>query len=155
MFLPALSPGDAAGRFFHEGEIIGYVLPAYAHTVRVVVPQNSIDLVTGDLTGITIEPSWRRGDAIEAHILRAVPAGQFELPSPALSLVDGGAIPTDPRDSKNQTALARVFQFDIDLGAEDAPFGARVQVKFHHTPEPLGWQIYRRMRQLFLATLDV
>ncbi len=154
-FVPAMAPQDAPGRFFKEGDIIGYVLPDAADTVRVVVPQSTIDLVNTELVATDLAPAWRRGPPIRAHILRAVPAGQFELPSAAFSQSAGGHIVTDPRDAKNLTALARVFQFDVELGPEPAPFGARVQVKFRHPEEPLGLQLYREVRQLFLSSFDV
>lgn len=154
-FVPAGPPDDLAGRFFKEGDVIGYVLPARAEVVRVVVLQAEIDLVAADLRGVRIAPAWRRGDAVAGRLLRAVPAGLFELPSPALSQAAGGPIVTDPRDSKNQTALARVFQFDVEMPSEPAPFGARVHVKFEHAPMPLGQQLYRRARQLLLSNFDV
>jgi hypothetical protein len=34
------------------------------------------------------------------------------------------------------------------------PFGTRVFVRFRHDPEPLGWQVIRRVRQLMLAQFD-
>jgi putative peptide zinc metalloprotease protein len=33
-------------------------------------------------------------------------------------------------------------------------FGGRVLVRFSHGLEPLGWQFYRRVRQLLLARFE-
>lgn len=156
-FVPAKAEGDAVGRFFKEGEIVGYVLPARAGVVRVVVPQDTVDRVRGRLRSVELLPVDRtRTGAFPSRILRAVPGGQFELPSPALALAAGGAVATDPRDAQNRTALARLFQFDLDLPAAmpDVYFGARVKVKFVLDDEPAGLQIWRKLRRLFLSAFD-
>jgi putative peptide zinc metalloprotease protein len=92
-----------------------------------------------------------------AHIVREVPAGDEYLPSKALAMEGGGAIATDPRDTKGPRTLQRMFQFDIIL--EDAPhfaaFGQRALVRFEHAPQPLGVQWYRSIRLLFLSRFSV
>ena len=154
-FLPAKAEADMPGRFYKEGELIGYVVPDRASIVRVVVTQDTIDRVRNALEGVelVIGPD---AHPVASRVLRAVPAGLFQLPAAALSRAAGGPIPTDPRDGKNETALARVFQFDVELPPDvpSAPFGARVHVKFRHRPEAVGLQLYRRMRQLFLSSFE-
>lgn len=153
-FVTARPARDGIGRFFKEGELIGYVLPERASEVRVVVTQDAIDRVRGSDRGIALMGADGPGPAATSALVRAVPAGLFELPSPALGLAGGGTIPTDPRDGEGRKALARVFQFDVSLPSDTRPtaFGNRVAVKFHHAPEPVGIQAYRRLRQLFLAS---
>jgi putative peptide zinc metalloprotease protein len=78
------------------------------------------------------------------------------LPSKALGIAGGGRIATDPKDSEGNTAIERVFQFDLRLSPppRDAKYGTRVYLRFNHEWEPLGWQWYRRLRQLFLSYFD-
>ncbi len=155
-FVPARPLADVVGRHVDEGELLGYVLPDKPETVRVVVTQANIDLLRRRLTRVTLKPREDLGAAYPSSVIREVPAAGFALPSPALGRFGGGTVATDPRDPHGVTALARVFQFDLDLPEEmeDADFGSRVLVRFDHTMEPVGLQIYRRVRQLLLARFN-
>jgi putative peptide zinc metalloprotease protein len=147
---------DLPGRYFHEGEILGFVLPPRSQTIRAVILQDNIDLVRDRLTGVSAKLVDHAADTYPVQIVRAVPAGSDELPSKALGSAGGGSIAVDPRDRHATKALRRVFQIDLELLSE-APrgvFGSRVYVRFEHTWEPLGFQIYRRMRQLVLSRLE-
>jgi putative peptide zinc metalloprotease protein len=86
-----------------------------------------------------------------------VPAASSELPSKALSTAGGGSFAVDPGDRESRKTLQRYFQFDIELPPEAAAiaFGSRVHVRFEHESEPMGFQLFRRLRQLFLARLNV
>jgi putative peptide zinc metalloprotease protein len=50
-----------------------------------------------------------------------------------------------------------VFQLDLALPPEvrSSYLGARVYVRFNHGFEPVGFQLYRGLRQLFLRRFDV
>jgi putative peptide zinc metalloprotease protein len=53
--------------------------------------------------------------------------------------------------------LQRVFQVDIELPtdlASASAFGGRAFVRFDHQWEPLGQQIWRRVRQVVLSRLQ-
>lgn len=152
-FETAHPAGDGPGRFFKEGDLIGYVLPDRASEVRTVVLQDEIDRVRGSDRGLELMPLDTSGRPLRSMILRAVPAGLFDLPSPALGTAAGGPVPSDPRDRDGRKALARVFQYDVAFATEEQPakFGGRVAIKFRHDPEPVGVQLYRSFRQLFLA----
>jgi putative peptide zinc metalloprotease protein len=69
----------------------------------------------------------------------------------------GGSIPTDPRDGKGLSALERVFEFEALLPAAEhrVHIGQRINVRFDLGTEPLGFQLYRSVRQLFLRLFDV
>jgi len=62
-----------------------------------------------------------------------------------------------PKDPDGKRPLERVFVFDLQLPPDTAPsaFGERVFVRFSHAAEPLGWQGWRRLRQLFLSRFNV
>ena len=147
---------DLQGRYTREGETLGYVLPDTAVNVRVAVMQDDVDLVRHGLQSVDLRPADRTHASFKASILREVPAGQFELPAKALGTQGGGLIPVDPRDTHGLKTLARTFQFDLKWpeGAS-AAFGSHVHVRFNHAPEPLAFQVWRRVRQLFLSRFDV
>jgi putative peptide zinc metalloprotease protein len=155
-FVPARPLADLARRWAAEGELIGHVLPAggATGTVRAIVLQRDAELVRERLRGVTVAALAAPLAPLEARLLRAVPAGQFALPSPALGTAGGGAVPVDPSDAEGLTALSRVFQLELAAPALEAPFGARVLVRFVLEPEPLGWRLWRRARQLVLSQLD-
>lgn len=148
---------DMPGRFFRQGEVLGYVTPASSNIVRVVVPQDDIELVRNSLRGVSVKLSGRVWETNSARLVREVPAASSELPSKALSTAGGGNFAVDPGDRESRKTLQRYFQFDIELPPEAAAiaFGSRVYVRFEHESEPLGFQLFRRLRQLFLARLNV
>jgi len=149
------NPQDLPGRYIKEGQLIGYVLPAGSRIVRATVRQDDIDLVRSRLQQVSVKPSERLDTVIPARVVREVPAGRDELPSKALGGTAGGALPIDPRDPQGTKTLQRMFQFDIELLSDDVPaaFGSRAYVRFEHHWEPIGQQIWRRMRQLVLSRL--
>ena len=151
-------PADAPGRYFKRGDILGYSLPASgAEIVRATVAQEDIDLVRNHLRTARILFADRLDHPIDVRKLREVPAGLGKLPSAALGPSGGGATMVDPRDEKGMTTLNRVFQMDLELASPlpNAGFGGRAYVRFDHEWEPLGWQLWRRARQLLLSRVEV
>jgi putative peptide zinc metalloprotease protein len=150
-------PQDLPGRFVREGEQIGYVLPASSRIVRATIRQDDIDLVRTRLSRTTVRLAERLDETRPAHIIREVPASGGELPSRALGGGGGGALPVDPNDPRGTKSLERIFQVDIELPpnvASATAFGSRVYVRLDHQWEPVGLQIWRRIRQLMLARLQ-
>jgi len=150
-------PDDLPGRFLREGEVIGHILPAAgARIVRAAIPQDDIDLVRNSLRSVAVKLPGHLDRALPARLVREVPGGRDELPSKALGTEGGGTFATDPRDVNGTRTLARVFQIDLELPPE-APttaFGSRAHVRFEHQWEPLGEQLWRRLRQLLLSRLE-
>ena len=152
-----LKPQDLQGRFVREGQEIGYVLPAGSRIVRATIRQDDIDLVRARLRGAQVKLAERADETLPARIVREVPAGRDDLPSKALGTGGGGVLPTDPRDPQGRKTYGRVFQVDLELpagAAAAAAFGGRAHVRFDHTWEPVGQQIWRRTRQLLLSRLS-
>jgi putative peptide zinc metalloprotease protein len=150
-------PQDLPGRFMTEGQTIAYVLPPGSRTVRATVRQDDIDLVRNRLRGVEIRLSERMDQILKVKVVREVPGGRHDLPSKALGGSGGGALPINPKDPNGTTTLQRVFQVDLELPADTAmpaAFGSRVYVRFEHDPEPLGWQVWRRLRQVLLSRLQ-
>ncbi len=156
-FMLAAAPAqDLPGRYVRKGDLIGYVTPGRADTARIAVAQDDFELVRGHLQDLRFRLANRPGESFDGTIIRAIPGGTYDLPSPALGAANGGIFALDPRDENGTRALGRVFLFDIALPeeAQDVPFGTRVHVRFALDWEPLGWQAFRRIRQLFLATFN-
>lgn len=146
------------GRYFKRGDIVGYISrPAARPVVRVLVSQDDIDLVRKRTEGASIRFAFGIPQTYEAQTVRVVPEGQDQLPSKSLGTEGGGHVATDPRDPNGTHTLQRYFQLDLQVAeATQTPwYGCRVYVRFDHGYAPLIYQGYLRLRQLFLARLNV
>lgn len=155
--LAVTRPRDLPGRYLREGEVIGYALPAEGpRIIRAAIPQDDIDLVRSSLRSVAVKLAGHLDQAVPARLVREVPGGRDELPSKALATTGGGPFATHPRDPNGIRTLERVFQVDIELapGAPVDAFGGRAHVRFEHEWEPLGGQLWRRVRQLLLSRLQ-
>jgi putative peptide zinc metalloprotease protein len=63
----------------------------------------------------------------------------------------------DPADTKGVRAVQRYFQVDLEMPTPSGLLnvGGRAYVRFDHGREPLAFQWYRSLRQLFLARLNL
>ncbi|MDB5810496.1 MAG: peptidase family [Betaproteobacteria bacterium] len=153
----ATNPQDMPGSYYKKGELVGYVLDRRQLLARVVIPQDNIDLARTRFRSAEM----RLADSIFAThpvtLIREMPGGIEELPSAALGPTGGGAIAVDPKDEKGLKTIERVFIFDFQLPPQALPaaFGERVHVRMSHASEPLAYQGYRRLRQLFLSRFNV
>lgn len=152
-----LQPEDLPGRFVRQGETIGYIIPRSPATARVVVDQESIDLVRHHRTGIDARLARNIERMFPVSAVREVPAALEYLPSKVLSIEGGGKTVVDPRETTGTRTFSRTFQFDIQLPMKwtSLNVGDRVYIRFDHGWEPLVWRWYRSLRQLFLSRLDV
>lgn len=155
VFEPVMPTADMEGRFFAQGDLVGYVLPDRASVIRVVVGQDDATLVRDRLRSAEVMLAGRMGESHSASAVRDVPAATLELPSTAFSTAAGGRFLTDPSDPEGITSLEPVFLLDLAApeALQTAPFGSRVYVRFDLGTEPAGLQIWRRLRQLFLRQL--
>src|SRR5262249_19863094 len=104
-----INPQDLPGRFFKQGQLIGYVLPEGSRIVRATVGQDDIELVRNRLRRVFVKLAERIDEKLSARIIREVPAGREDLPSKALGGAGGGTLPVDPRDKQGTKTLRRVF----------------------------------------------
>jgi putative peptide zinc metalloprotease protein len=147
---------NLVGRWIRRGEVLGYVTQGYATQVRVVVPQADIELVRSRLLGVEMLLPGELARPVPLTLLREVPAASDQLPSRALAVDAGGQVAVDTRDPDAPRSLERWFQLDFALppGSVHNRFEGRAFVRFDHGWEPLGDQLWRRGRQLFLARLN-
>jgi putative peptide zinc metalloprotease protein len=148
---------DLPGRYLERGSLVGYVVERAAPTVRVVVPQDRIDLVRQRTEGVELRLADDYARVLQAEIWSEVPSARTELPSPALSLSGGGRIATDPAAGGEARSLQPFFEFELRLDDTELPlrFGGRAYVRFAHGNEPLAYRWYRRARQVLLEVLSV
>lgn len=146
-------PDDAllVGRYVHEGELIGHVLPGFGSQVRAAVPEYLADILQDRLAGASVRVS-DSGRVLNAELLRVVPAAGNALPSPALGTAGGGPFAADPGDTEGLRTLDRLIVLDLSVPGLDAErFGQRVHVKLDFGWEPAGFRLYRGARQNLLA----
>lgn len=148
---------DLPGRYVKQGETVGYVIPKGELVVRVLVPQQTAELVRNRTRKVLVRLAEGMSDAIEARVVREVPRASDRLPSMALAQSGGGEIALDPQQhSSEPKALQTHFQFEIELpDAHAVGFGARAYVRFELVPEPVALQLWRVVRQLFLGRFAV
>ena len=148
-------PGDMPGRFVRHGDLLGYVADLSLPTVRVAIPQADIGLVRTDTRGVKVKLAGQPASSVEARVTRQAPAAVEHLPSAALGPMGGGPFGVDPEDAGGTRAAEDVFELELVLPVPVERLGSRVYVRFDHGREPLGWQWFRRIRQLFLRRLNV
>jgi putative peptide zinc metalloprotease protein len=147
---------DQPGQYHRRGELIGYIASSGNAVARVIVRQADVGLVRQRLRGVQVRVADDLAQVWSATVLREVPAGSEEFPSPALMTEGGGSEPADTRDPRHAKALSRMFQFDIEMPAEAVrlAWGSHVWVRFDHGTEPMAEQWWRRLRQLLLSRFD-
>jgi putative peptide zinc metalloprotease protein len=142
---------DLPERYLRKGQLVGFVVSPVTATVRVLVSQDDVDLVRARNDRVEVRLAGRRAETLEARLRREVPAASARLPNPALATQGGGLVATDPSQPDAPTALARWFEFELELPAEHArALGERVYVRFEHGWEPLAWRLLRAARQVFM-----
>jgi len=147
---------DLAGRFIKQGEPIGVVLPEQLTTIRVVVPQQTFDLVRHSSERVTVRLAGSFFEALPARIVRAVPRASDRLPNLALAQAGGGEVALDPGQANGLKALQTHFEFEIAItDAHAGVIGERAYVRFDHPGEPLAVQAGRALRQLFMQRFGV
>lgn len=148
---------DLPDRFLKQGDLVAYVLHKDRPTVRVVAAQSDIDLVHQRNREVKVRLASQVDRVIPAVIKREVPGGMERLPSTALGNEGGGEVPIDPRDKEGLKTFENLFQLDLELREPVDHFciGGRAYVRFDHGYTPLGFQWYRKLRQLLLRRFNV
>ena len=146
---------DLQGHYLKQGDSIAYVIDFDDVSVRAVVPQNAIGLVRKRTHEVQLRVSGKVDQRIASVVEREIPAATYRLPSKALAQDGGGKIQTDPFDQDGVKTRDQYFQFEIALPdtLDSQHIGQRVYVRFNHGYEPIGWQWYRSLEELFLDEL--
>ncbi|MBN1006130.1 hypothetical protein [Amphritea pacifica] len=148
-------PVDPKDRFIPRGTLMGYLLQAGDYRIRAVVGQSDVEAVRNDLKGVSVRVSERLEKTIPATLVGEVPSAQKALPSAALSVDGGGQFALDPTVKERPEAFEPVFLFDLQVNNMPVSrIGERVYVRFEHTPEPIGFRLYRQIRRTLLRQLE-
>jgi putative peptide zinc metalloprotease protein len=148
-------PSDPIGRLVPRGTLLGYLLQPGEYRVRVAVGQDDVERVRNDVQQIRVRLSENIDAEYPAQLISEVPSAQKILPSPALSVSGGGLFALDPSNPDQPEAFETVFLFDVVI--QDLPIqkiGERVYVRFQHSPEPIGYRLYRSARRVLLRQLE-
>ena len=149
---------DLKDRFVKKGQLVAYVIdPSDSYIVKAVVSQDDADLVRKNLKSVDIVIADWEVNSYQSKALRHVPGGSYQLPTAALGSTGGGIFPVDPSDNQGRKSLERIFEYELQLpsGYRSTYLGGRVYIRFDHGSYPIGWQLYRSLRQLFLRTFNV
>lgn len=151
------APTELTGRAVKRGELLGYLVAGPTDRVRVAVTQEDADMVKHRVQSVQVRLVQTPHAMLDAHVRREVPGGGFELVSPALGSTAGGEIGVDPSKEGGKHSLRRVFDIELQLDgpSPSAVFGDKVWVRFDLGPTPLAAQWLLRLRQAFLARLNV
>lgn len=148
---------DLVGRFISRGDPLAYVASFQDPMIRVVVEENSADLVRRQTQALSVRFAGFPDAEYQARIERYEPALSTELPSLVLATEGGGKIPLDPAQPGRMQALKSLLRLDLRL--TDAPavatYGDRVYVRFSHGSEPVAARLYRGAMQVFLRYFSV
>lgn len=151
-------PGtELDGGHVRRGAVLGYIVAGPSTVLRCAVPQEDMALVRDRLRGTTVRLAQALPQVLDARLARVVPGGEFQLVSAALGTAGGGELAVDPTKPEGTHTLRRVFDLELVLAqaSPTAVFGDRAHVRFDLGPAPLAWQWFLRLRQLFLARLNV
>lgn len=157
--LMLIAASDMQGAWVRRGDLLGYVVQSGRLVVRAVAAQDEIDLIRSRNQGVDVmisanEPIWVAG-----RIARATPAGARRLPSLSLATSGGGMIALDPTADAADGPRTLEEVFELEIGLDAIPPGVRISqrafVRISHGAEPLGFQLWRQARQLFLRQFDV
>ncbi len=151
------APTELAGRYVKRGEVLGYLVAGSSQVLRTAVSQEDMDLIHAGLQSVQVRLAQAVRTPLPAQLQRQVPGGEFELVSAALGTAGGGEIAVDPAKPGGTHTLKRVFDVEVktNQALPAAVFGDRAYVRFELGSAPLGWQWFLRLRQLFLARLNV
>jgi putative peptide zinc metalloprotease protein len=148
---------DLRGRFFSEGQIIGYVLQPDSLSVRAMLAQDRASLVATRADRVELVMPNAPEIRYETRIVRQVPAATFDLAVPALGVPGGGDLVV-ANGEQDATRLAEAA-FEVELALpETLPaslVGAPVGVRFDHGRSSLARIILREIRLLFLGRFNV
>ena len=150
-------PQNLPNRLVQQGEVIGYIVGDDAMALRVAIPQAKAELIRSRTEAVEILFFDDPANPVPARLIAELPQSQNTVPSRALATEGGGDIVLNPAGQTALSTLESVFQFEVaPLHAREVSHvGQRALVKFDHGTEPVGFRLYRGLRQVFLRQFNV
>ncbi len=147
------------GRYVHRGDRVGAVASMEQVIIRATADQAVAGQLFAELNVRTqVRVAGRSLTEFEGVIQDVLPAGQDQLPSPALGQPAGGTIAVDSKDPRGTRSVEPFFEIRIRPQAAGPLLpGQRVRIRFTLAPKPLGrqcWQAFWRIWQRRFHTED-
>lgn len=152
-------PQDLPGSYAKRGTLLGHVVVPGTAYVRLALPEDEFLRVRGRVRDVQVVLAEAPFTVRDATLLPQLPGATQELPSPALGDRFGGPIPVESNDKEGVRARVPVFVLDVavqdagqgrESGLDTGRIGGRAWVKLDLPAEPVGWQVWHRLRQLFV-----
>jgi len=147
------------GAYLKRGQALGLVATMDALLVRAVANQN----VAGPLMEeardrVEIRMEGRPDKQVGGRLKQFLPAGQDQLPSPALGFLGGGTVATRRDDETGTRTAERIFEIHVVPDPSDEVrllAGQRVVIRFETTPKPLMVQAWRSLLQMLQRRFQI
>jgi putative peptide zinc metalloprotease protein len=142
---------DLPGSYAERGAMVGYVLGPDPAQVRLVLRDEDLLRVRGQVKKIEVRLAEAPLTAHPARLRSETPAATRQLPNAALGERHGGPVATDPGDPEGLRSQQPVFLLDVDVpGVTAQRIGGRAWVRLELASEPLGLQALRSLRQMLV-----
>jgi len=135
------------GGYIRKGDIVGFVINPGESTIRIMVPQDSIDAVRRQTITVTAMSLNQPDRIYEVKAANVRPMITSRLPDASLGSLSGGPIPVDARDPEGLILMTPMFQADLTLANSAKYIGETFIVKFLHYNQPIGIRIYQKVRK--------
>lgn len=154
LYLP--NADNLTGRYFRQGELVGYLLSDVNTSIRTMLEQERIVLL-GDRFNSVEVMTVTRPRIQPSEIIRRVPAATQHLQVPALAVSGGGELALNTEGQQTERLLQAAFELEIRLpeAFRSALIGEAVHVRFDHGAESLAMQVYRQVQLLLLRRFNV
>ncbi|MDK3075582.1 peptidase M50 [Sedimentitalea sp. JM2-8] len=149
--------GALVGRYIGRGQSPGYVSALGDPVIEAALPAVDFDLLRSRLRGVEARPAWDLTKLGAAEVLLIEPSTTRQLRSAALAVPGGGAFSISPGAREDLTVLEDIFH--VRLAVPDSwhlsRIGDRIYLRFDLGSEPVGFQLFRELRRMFLKRFDV
>ncbi len=137
-------------RVVRKGQVLARLLPHSPPQLSWVVPARHAQALQ-QVRWIRARPIDQPQQQWQVMLsgLRAEPAAR--LPAQALSARHGGVIPVLDSDPQGLTPAEPMIALQAQLAAPVERIGGRVWVRMELPPQPLGWQLWTRLCELWQA----
>ena len=154
LFVP--NETNLVGRFFRQGELVGYLLSDENISIRSMLEQERIALLGDNFDAVEVM-TLSRPRFHASHIVRRMPAATEQLVSPALGTLGGGDLAMRNEEDQGPRLREPAFELEIALPTElkASLVGEALRVRFDHGSESLALQFYRQIQLLLLRRFNV
>lgn len=146
-------PHDIVGRLAQAGQTLGVVMDTDDVRVTAALPQLESAWLFDEAESprVAMRPVSRPEVVVRGAGMRAIDAGQAQLPHAGLGFAGGGSVRTQQSDETGLRTEDPQFIVHIEPAADSAWHGVpgeRVHLRFRLSPKPLAVQWADRLRKL-------